>query len=69
MVWLVEDNVLQVRLFWAPIWCPTGGGGTREAGVTVSESLLGRSSALSGEYTPNSARAEDSPIVDEPGGG
>ena len=31
------------------------------------ESLLGRSSALSGEYAPDSAREEGSSIVDEPG--
>ena len=35
-VWLVEDGVHQVRLFRAPIWCPSGGGGTRGAGGTVS---------------------------------
>ena len=31
-----------VRLFRAPIWCPSGGinGGTREAGSTVAESLV-----------------------------
>ena len=28
------------RLFRAPIWCPSGGGGTREAGNTVAESLV-----------------------------
>ena len=28
------------RLFRAPIWCPPGGGGTREAGRTVAESLV-----------------------------
>ena len=28
------------RLFRAPIWCPSGGGDTREAGRTVAESLL-----------------------------
>ena len=57
-----------MRLFRAPIWCPSGGGSTREAGGTVvAESLVGRSSALSGEYAPDLARAEDSLIVDEPG--
>ena len=28
------------RLFRAPIWCPSEGGGTREAESTVAESLL-----------------------------
>ena len=28
------------RLFRAPIWCPREGGGTREAGSTVAESLV-----------------------------
>ena len=28
------------RLFRAPIWCTLGGGGTREAGSTVTESLI-----------------------------
>ena len=27
-------------LFRAPIWCPSGGGDTREVGSTVAESLL-----------------------------
>ena len=29
-----------VRLFRAPIWCPSGGWRTREAGSTVAESLV-----------------------------
>ena len=29
-----------MRLFRAPIWSPSGGGGTREAGGTVAESLV-----------------------------
>ena len=37
-VWLVEDGVPGARLFRALIWCPLGGGGTREAGSTVAES-------------------------------
>ena len=40
------------------ISCPSGGGGTREAGGT---------SALSGGYASDSGRAEGSSIVDEPG--
>ena len=67
MVWLVEDGVHQLRLFRAPIWYPSGGGGTREAGGTVAESLVGRSSTLSGGYAPDLARVEGSSIVDEPG--
>ena len=38
------------------------GGGTREAGSTVAESLV----ALSGGYAPDSAKAEGSSVVDEP---
>ena len=41
------------------------GGGTRKAGNTVAESLV----ALSGGYAPDSAKAEGSSIVDEPGEG
>ena len=67
MVWLTEDDddVHQVRLFRVPIWCPSGGGGKREEGGTVAESLVGRSSALSGKYARYSVRAEGSSIVDE----
>ena len=38
------------------------GGGTREAEITVAESLV----ILSGGYAPDSAKAEGSSIVDEP---
>ena len=39
---LVKDGVHPVRLFRAPTSCPSGGGGTREAGGTVvAESLIG----------------------------
>ena len=40
----------QVRLFRAPIWRPSGGinGGTREAGGTAAESLVGSSSTRKG---------------------
>ena len=62
-----NDCVHQVCLFRAPMWYPSGGGGTREGGGTVAESLVGRSSTLSGKYTPGSVRAEGSSIVDEPG--
>ena len=44
------------------------GGGTREAGSTVAESLVPGSS-LSGGYAPDSAKAEGSSIIDEPGEG
>ena len=37
---LVDDDVHQVCLFRAPIWCPPGGGGTGEAGCTVPKSLV-----------------------------
>ena len=59
---LVEDGVHQVRLFRAPIWCPSGGGGAREAGSSAAGTLVGRSSALQyrGEYAPDSAKAEGS---------
>ena len=57
----------QVRFFRAPTWCPSGRGGTPEAGCTVAKSLVGRSSALSDEYAPASANAEGRWIVDEPG--
>ena len=43
------------------------GGGTREAGSTVAESLV--VSSLSGGYAPDSVKAEGSSIVDEPGEG
>ena len=42
------------------------GGGSREAGSTVAGEP---GSALSGGYAPDSAKAEDSTIVDEPGEG
>ena len=69
MVWLIEDGVHQVRLLRAPIWCPSGGGGTREAAGTVAENLVKvqQRSTVLGEYSPDSARAEGSAIVDEPG--
>ena len=43
-LWLVEHGIHPARLFRAPIWCPSGGGGTGEADGTVAESLVGRSS-------------------------
>ena len=66
---LIEDCVHQMRAsseLRALIWCPSGGRATREAEGTVAESLVGRSSALLGEYTPDSAREEGSSIFDEP---
>ena len=42
------------------------GGGMREAGSTVTGSLV---VLLSGGYATDSAKAEDSSIVDEPGEG
>ena len=55
-----------VRPFRAPIWCPSGG--WRHA--RGREHCRGKpGSALSGEYAPDSAKAESSSIVDEPGEG
>ena len=55
-----------VRFFRAPFWCSSGG--WRHArGREHCRGELG--SALSGEYTPNLAKAEGSSIVDEPGEG
>ena len=54
------------RLFRAPIWCPLGG--WRHArGREYCRGEPG--SALSGGYAPDSAKAEGSSIVDEPGEG
>ena len=44
------------------------GGGTRDAGSTVAESLVVLYQ-VSGRYAPDSAKAEGSSIVDEPGEG
>ena len=65
---MVEDGVHQVRLFRAPIWCPSGGGGTREAGDTVAESLLmvGRSSKQKRTATRSIGRVS---IRSDEGGG
>ena len=59
-------GVHQVRLLETPIRCRPGGGGTREAGGTVAESLVGRSSAQSRKHAPNSGSAERSTVVDKP---
>ena len=54
------------RPFGAPIWCPSGG--WRHA--RGREHCHGEpGSALSGGYAPDSAKAEGSSIVDEPGEG
>ena len=53
-----------VRLFQAPIWRPSGG--WRHArGMEHCRGEPG--SSLSGGYAPDSAKAEGSSIVDEPG--
>ena len=67
--WVEDDGVHQVRLLRAPVWCPSGGGGTREARgtVVVAGSLVGRGSTLSGEYAPDLAMMKGSSIADEPG--
>ena len=55
-----------VRLFRAPIWWPSGG--WRHA--RGREHCRGESgSSISGGYAPDSAKAEGSSIVDEPGEG
>ena len=41
----------------------------RQEALFVAESLVGLSSALSGEYAPNSVRAEGDFIIDGPGEG
>ena len=55
-----------LRLFRAPILCPSGGRrparGREDCGGEPG-------SALSGGYAPDSAKAEGSSIVDEPGEG
>ena len=57
---------LGARLFRAPIWCSSGG--WRHA--RGREHCRGQpGSALSGGYAPDSAKAEGSSIVDEPGKG
>ena len=38
--WLRMVLPLGARLFRSPLWCPSGGGGKREAGSTVAESLV-----------------------------
>ena len=54
------------RLFRAPIWCPSGGWRHGRG----REHCRGEpASALSDGYTPDSAKAEGSSIVDEPGEG
>ena len=55
-----------VRLYRAPIWWPSGGG--RHA--RGREHCRGEpGGSLSGGYAPDSAKAEGSSIVDEPGEG
>ena len=39
-VWSVKHGIHQAHLFRAPIWCPSGGGGTCVARGTVVESLV-----------------------------
>ena len=55
-----------VRLFRAPIWCPSGGWWHTRG----REHCRGEpGSSLSGGYAPDSAKVEGSSIVDEPGKG
>ena len=53
---MVEDGVDQVRLFRAPISCPSTGGGTRQAGGTVAESLVGHSTTRKRSVAPSIGR-------------
>ena len=59
------------RLFRGPIWSPSGGWqharGREHCRGEHCRGELG--SALSGGYAPDSAKAEGSSIIDEPGGG
>ena len=54
------------RLFRAPIWCPSAGS-WHARGREHGRGEPG--SALSGGYAPDSAKAEGSSIIDEPGEG
>ena len=53
------------RFFRAPIWWLSGGGGAREAGSTVAESLVALYRV--DVYAPDSARAEGRSIADGSG--
>ena len=55
-----------VRLLRASLWCPSGGWRHARAREHCRGEL---GSSLSGGYTPDSAKAEGSSIVDEPGEG
>ena len=55
-----------VRLFRAPIWWPSGGWRHARGREHCREEP---GSSLSGGYAPDSAKAEGSSIVDEPGEG
>ena len=55
-----------VRLFRAPIWWPSGGWRHARGREHCREEPGG---SLSGGYAPDSAKAEGSSIVDEPGEG
>ena len=63
---MVEDGVHQVRLFRAPIWRPSGGGGTREARGTVAESLVYRMSTYQIQRGRRVARSSMSQESAEP---
>ena len=54
------------HLFRAPIWCPSGGWRHARGREHCREEP---GSSLSGGYAPDSAKAEGSSIVDEPGEG
>ena len=67
-VWLIEDGFtecasseLQIGALRKVV------GRERQEILSIAESLVERSSALSGEYAPDSTTAEGSSIVDKPG--
>ena len=66
MIWLVEDGVHQVCLFRAPIWYPSGGGGTQESGGTIEEGLVNRVSTQQIGRGRKPAQSSTSQVSAEP---
>ena len=58
--WLVEDGVHLVRFFRVPIWSPSGGGGRREVGGNLAESLVWRRSTCKRTVTRSIGRVSTS---------
>ena len=65
--WLRMMVIPGAHLFRAPIWCPSGGWRHARGREHCRRGEPG--SSLLGGYAPNSAKAEGSSIVDEPGEG